>query len=607
MNARRACRQLIALLLLMAVAMQAQGSTPWLAQGGHLELELRGDYLPDFGLEIDIDGQRLDRHATFDFALDSIEPLRLSAPFGHLQAVEPGIGGLQWATDLVFRHAGRRVSLESLVLTPSERNGHPVLLARDAQGEVLLQFSHLHIHTEPLDGRLVIRNADVEFGAALAERLGLPQLAGHPLGLAALTLDLEVPPDADLVGQPAACDARPIWPQDGVFEAEVALIDMNNVAYQGIEPGTGRIKIAPSATLKNISQADIPWFPQFSNPAIYPFEPADQHPFLVWNLYRIHQGRMEMLAQSGVKHAFFTINVNCDINCNNGNILWPGCEDIYSAGNNDTSVYQGPREEIVASQGLWDSCGSFFDPDCSGSQTGFAGQWLNRLLVNPAELQTPGARYFIDAWYVIQNDRNIWSSMGYREIFPSPLGSGWVFDPGTFQQGPVINEWVAENGSESGGSHRQIVIASQTPSAPYPGNLPQGHLRVLVRVAPTENGRYRYRYAVQNYDFERGMNGFHLVLPSGAVVFDHHVGVGPDANGWSLVSTATGVSFLPPIGQFQPWFTLYNFEIETDVPPAIGEVYLGLVNPDQDERVAVSMLAPSLRGETFADRFAEGD
>jgi hypothetical protein len=210
----------------------------------------------------------------------------------------------------------------------------------------------------------------------------------------------------------------------------------------------------------------------------------------------------------------------------------------------------------------------------------------------------------MDAWYVIQHDRNIWSSMGYRPVSPTPQGGGWTFNPGPFRQGPVIEAWVAEDNSDPMADHHLVVVPAQTPEAPYPGNLPQGHLRLLVKVSETQPGRYRYRYALQNYDFERGIDHFQIPLPPEATVYSSYFGGGPDTDAWHIELTPNGVDFIPPDHQFQPWFTLYNFEIETDVAPGSGQISLGLGQDASLDTLAVSILAPAWQS-VFGDRFED--
>jgi len=338
-----------------------------------------------------------------------------------------------------------------------------------------------------------------------------------------------------------------------------------------------------------------------------PYTPKDQHPFLVWNVYKVDDGRMQMLAGSGVKHAFLTINTGLDCqNCGSSNVLWPGCEDVYSAGNNDTATYQGPRGEIDTSLGLWDNCRSFFDPDCTGNQTDYATPYQHRLMVDPEEFQQPNTEYFIDAWYVIQYDVNIWNGMGFRPIDPAPSGGGWTMNAGPYQQGPVISQWVPEDNTDPMADHDVIVVPSATPEADYPGNMPQGHLRLLVKVNETSPGRYRYNYALQNYDFDRAMEGFRIDLPDGVTVHDTFFGdIDDDAsNDWAITVNADHVLFEAPEDNLLTWFTLFNFEIEVDAEPVDSQVFLDLGSNAVMQEMSVDTLGPAeMMGLLFRDRF----
>jgi len=40
---------------------------------------------------------------------------------------------------------------------------------------------------------------------------------------------------------------------------------------------------------------------------VFPPHTNDQHPYLVWNFYRLADGRLEQIGVSGAKHAFLTI------------------------------------------------------------------------------------------------------------------------------------------------------------------------------------------------------------------------------------------------------------------------------------------------------------
>src|SRR5690606_22348495 len=104
---------------------------------------------------------------------------------------------------------------------------------------------------------------------------------------------------------------------------------------------TGIAAFAPSSTLKNNVNdgtlqptipgdplgtssakytADVAWYQKFTgNSAPYG---NDQHPYLIWNLYRLYpDGSIEQIGRSGVKHAFLTVNSRCISQCGGGHQL----------------------------------------------------------------------------------------------------------------------------------------------------------------------------------------------------------------------------------------------------------------------------------------------
>jgi hypothetical protein len=603
----------IILLLLCALApaplladrlpFEPDHTNSWSAGSGQAELELRGDYLPDHGVEVLQRGvARLERFRTSVSVGDG--RLWIYAPFGNFEDFTGGYLNLH--SDLRLRHGDVELSLENLILIPGEFDRIPVFQVFDQAGNHLANITHSHTIIEPEREVITFHNADLQATPRLAEMLGQPALAGLPIGQVWMDIGIEIPPGADVSGegfdysgQGLTCSGRPWWPQDG-YELDVALISIGVVAGGGFEPVTQRLKITPSATLKNVGAADVPWFEKFSpaSPSLYPHEPRDQHPFLVWNVYRILDGRFEQLAASGVKHAFLTTNVNCDLNCFNSHILWPGCEDTYAVSNNDSSWHQGPPEEIQASLGLWESCGSFFDPGCGGSQTGFSGSWNNRLLVEPAELDygPAGAQYFLDSWYVIQYDIDIWNTMGYHRITPNQGGSGgYTFNPlGPFTQGPPLNEWVPENNTDPMADHQVIEVESTSPELPYPNNMPQGHVRVLVKVEERPEGDYLYRYAVMNFDLDRGISGFRIPA-AGVDLSEIWMGGPPDVLDapWGNSMVNGKLEFAAPEGAILPWFTLYNFEFVANTAPVESTLNLDLAGRSANRTtIAFQTLGP---------------
>jgi len=598
-------------------------STAWPAGPGQARIELRGDYLKDFGIDVEYQsGVRNERHTT-DIEITSGR-LWAWVPYGNFEAFNGG--QLSAAGGFMIRRGDFVADFTDMVLVPSEDNKSAQLQIIDSRGNHLATITHAHAVAYPERGELRFESSDVQGSDWLFTQLGLPKLGGTPLGQLSLSLALRVPTDANLSKTSPdrgglSCQDRPFWPQDNEARpqgrpehlVDVELTEIGNIAYQGTEGATDRIKVAPSATLQSVGFGDAAWEEKFGQLGPYPFEPRDQHPFLVWNMYRISDGRIEQLGASGVKHAWLTINFGCSINCGNNNILWPGCKDVYGSSTNDNNRDQGPRSEIFASEGLFFSSPSFFDPGDTGDQTNFAADFENRLMISKSDLQVVGAEYFLDAWYVVMADVNIWNSMGYHSINPQAVGSGWTFGTlGPITPSTPIENWVAANTTDPMEGHRIVEVDGPTPAAEYPNNLPSGHLRVLARAIDLGQGEYRYNYAVMNFDFDNGISEFFVPLPSGAQVSETFM-TGPAdvlSSAWTASVEPGGVRFSAPAGDKLPWFTLYNFELVVDQAPAAdGSVALIPASPDGDVRhlpakILVDMVAPASASErVFADRF----
>jgi hypothetical protein len=307
----------------------------------------------------------------------------------------------------------------------------------------------------------------------------------------------------------------------------------------------------------------VPWIAKFAAPG--PPYNNDQHPFLVWNMYRVSNGRLEQIGQSGAKHAFLTLNTNCG--CPSGNTLWVNCEDTYSVGTNNSSGSISPRSEITAHTGIWARCGSIFDPNCDGVQDptpGFSGAAdYRRAGILETDLQTPGAQYYGDGWYVVRDDTNIFNTMAYRPLTPSFSGSTWTFGLGTQSFGAVADAWV-------------------NPVTPGPNadnqrfSTVDGHMTLAVKATDVGGGRWRYDYALANHDFDNGVTSFGLPLPANAVVTNtyFHDADRDTTNEWVASVTPGSIRFQPPKGILRTpaayvmhWGLLYTFSFEVNAAP----------------------------------------
>jgi hypothetical protein len=381
-----------------------------------------------------------------------------------------------------------------------------------ASGERVLLGTLPHYQIDSASGVLDVFNVDLSVTPTLAAMWGAPHLAGTVVGT--LSLRARVAPPSPGVH----ASARSVAVDDGVGpldvcddfsgNVDVALIAMDSIQQQG-RLGD-KVVITPSAVLKNVGTANVPWQARFSGN--HPPYNIDQHPYLVWSLFREVGGVFEPLAYSDVKHAFLTINNNCSPGaCRIGSVLGLGCEDVYGVGTNGTHL--APRTEILPHAGTWAHCSfpapntpSHFDlvaPFCSEDNDGGGeGLLVHRLVASDAELSVAGASYYFASWYVVRADVNIFNSMGWRKITPSRNGNTWTFGLGSaYRQGSVLDAFV-------------------DPAAPGPNRLnvtykdaTAGSAQIAVTATDLGNNRFRYVYVLMNHDYDPKLSA--ITLPMG--------------------------------------------------------------------------------------------
>jgi hypothetical protein len=622
----------------------------WRIDGGTIGIRFNEDLLALFGIGVEFFGAPPDSRDPRFLQLP-IEPdrgLRFNAPHG---SFEYFVGGALRLGDGFSLRLGDGSAIDFRIGLLEADLVHPLRLhLRAADGEAWLYVNHLMFEFQEEFRRFEVATADVRAGQALAERLNAPDLAGAPIGeltLSTRVLAWDHPPVLA-----AALTSEPNFhgyphPSGGTYQTDVLLtaFDMQflrcrqsnqvNGCLGGLIDD-GEVVFAPNATLRNTNldtTADVPWYPKFStSPWPYPYPGNDQHPYLIWNLYRISDGQLEQVGASGVKHAFLTVNTGCPQQP--GNILWRNCADTYSTSNNDGSSNLGPRSEIIPAQGRFGRCGSTFDPGCIGSQTGGATSLYDqRLVVRESQLAVDGAEFHADAWYVIQDDMDIFNTMGHRRValahLPDPPSGSprWtIANVGAFVQGPLINAWVDPVQHPT----RNVLHADT-----------HGHLRVAVKVktlggCPIDSGLsgpcYRYDYAVHNFDWTRAMTqgeppnlrvtenmGFdRFVVPRvgeqdvwlqpGAHFADHDTEPGND---WVASVSPSAVTWTAPAGQHLFWGSLYRFSFVTNAPPVaslVGPVQLRAapVGPlGGNHFVTMTMMVPGPRPDwwIFLDGF----
>lgn len=460
-------------------------------------------------------------------------------------------------------------------------DGHSFSLS-DQNHALWLIASHAQPSFDPSTERLWIRNLDLRVGPALAAAVRSPALEGQVVGGMALTLRGTGNASAPAGITCSSPQYQPRWPTLG-FRADVALTQIGSVQMLRCETCTasstdGLLALAPSARLRNVGDADIPWAPKFIDVPLPPYG-GDQHPFLAWNVYRLEaSGQLKQIAASGFKHAFVSTSLNCP--CPSGYILYGSCEDVYGAFTNDIYNILSPRTELIPYRGLWARCGSIYDPDCNGVQNFPAGapdDYTWRASFSEAQLGISGARYFADAWYVVREDANIDNSMGVVEILPTKTNAAWTF--------PQL-------GTISAGSILERLIATLQPTDQHLYSRQQtGEGRVdTLSVVRAVAGGYRYTVYVANLEWMRtrtsgafpnlrlletaGIQQLRVPLPN--AIASAAVATDADAiaiNDWTTTLSPSALLFDAPSGDVgQLWGTVYRYEWTSASAPALGWV-----------------------------------
>jgi hypothetical protein len=495
-------KSLCALLALAAGPLFAQDVERWDLTDARVTVRLNPDLLGNMGVRISPAGPT-DRAGYVSYEIGAQGALWATAPGSLFRTV---VGGeLELSGGPALRSKETLVSFAGASLRPGAVPSTYVIDAAD--GSPLFVADHQHFKTDREARTLRLYNLDLRLARGLARRLGHALLANTAVG----QLEIEVAANIPLgsVERPDGACTSPNW---GLPDNDVALIDANGL--QQFANAGGIFAAAPSATLRNVGTTDVPWQEMFSPPA--PPYNADQHPFLVWNMYRIVGGRLEQIGASGAKHAFLTINNNCT--CSAGSILWAGptpaqgCEDTYGSGTNNDPSAIGPRTEVTAHTGIWQRCGSIFDPDCNGvpNQTpGFSGAADPRRMTVAATDVTnvsKGTQFYYDAWYVVRDDVNIFNTMQFQRVTPTLSGSTWSFPAaGSQVSGSVVDAWVNPTAPGPNADNKRVDTG-------------EGHLTVGVRATNVSGSLWRYDYAVHNHDFDRRIKSFTAQVPIAATV-----------------------------------------------------------------------------------------
>ncbi len=552
-------------------------------------------------------------------------------------------GALRHTGGFVLDFPGGRADLRGFALRPSSRAAFALDVV-DANNHVWFTLDHGHYQLEEANRTFAMRYMNLRISPHFAQMLKNPGLADLAVGGVDTLSPLAT---GEVVSATSGTCSAP-WPGQGGAVADIQMVYQSSDAETGmpdaihfmrcgLPDGSGGyvdatctaastdryVVLAPDTSLRNIGTTTVSWHQMFSLPSA-PYN-NDQHPFLVWNLYRVDaDGALHQLGASGAKHAFNTINQTCG--CSDHQNNYPTCEDSYSNYSNDIAAtqipnYLGPRSEIIPATGRWGRCLSVFDKNCNSVQDSDAGaqnDFQYRLRVRENQITAtaqPGANYYFEYWYVIRDQGNIYDAMGYRPVsFAKGPGSAgaylWNVTAATFANGAVVNLWVDPANPPAGASNSQLTT-------------PEGHARVAMRTTALGGGLYRYDYAVMNLDFARaqidplhpaepnlhvlsatGFSAFALPISPGVAV-TNFVFSDPDedpSNDWGATQSATTLRWQAPAGHTLDWGTLYRFSFTANRAPVAASATLDVASSGSPAGYLSATLAP-LDDSIFRDDF----
>ncbi len=460
----------------------------------------------------------------------------------------------------------RRVVFDGLTFFYEQRGTEEDLFVGARNGGVRYAFEVHYpvINFNVMESRMVVALADLHITEDLAKALGKPELKGQLAGM--VTLEGNA---AWIGGQQDKSNQSPSGGGGDNLDCELfSLSSLTMVARVGTYPN-GENGLAMSTTACNRGTVNIPWY-----------APMDErHPTIAMNLYRERNGVLEQIGFSWMKHGFLSTNSNGCGTCQNpgtGTLLGVNCSDTYGVGNNSDRNYLGPREEVNPFIGRWTCRGSHFaggQPDCVRRHGGSGHGPIDHMLrVLDSDLNVSGARFFYEAYYVVEGDVDKYNNIAWREATATWTGSSWSFNTITNRTvGPVINSW---------GDMRAFAQPRS-----------QGDVIVAVKVTSLGGGMYHYEYAVYVHDFWQEIRGFYVPIPDGATVTNvGFYGPRSESRGdpvpqWSsavgdgFVTWNTATFAQNPNTNTLAYGRMYNFRFDANFAPVTSKALLGAFKP----------------------------
>lgn len=308
------------------------------------------------------------------------------------------------------------------------------------------------------------------------------------------------------------------------------------------------------------------------------------HPVISQNLYRVQDGRIEMLGCSWLKHGFAVAAGSLCNQCTDpaGTYLGVGCSDPYGSSLNGNQGLLGPRSQVNASTGV------FPYPHADLPQTGTLD---GRIRVANSEIepsQNAGARYFVESEYIHPQDAasgNSNNNASYREaVFSSGGGGIQMGLTGiTFREEPAINAW------------KQVHDDVRLFNVDIPDD---GRVVVGIRTVPNGSGGFTTNVAVENLTSHRAIRSLSMKFGSDTISApgfnDVEYQFEPYAStDWASSINGDEIEWSAGTGEETAnairWSTMYSFWADADTCPS--ELTLGILRPGTPTEVTLEIPA----------------
>jgi hypothetical protein len=558
---------LMAVFALPGVQTASAEDDRWTASAATTAIEFHREILSSLGIRRSLEESTADP-APFPGSgyrsLPERSLLEFRAPGGDFESFDSG--SLFHDGGFVLEGNGIDAPLSLLDFELRVSEGDAVFDLLDQNGQRWFTVHNMQFIIAPREEKLFVLHAGLYLSPELLQRLGFPDSATVFVGELNIAFPAIVPPElrsSDGGVGAGNCEANFDLPVD------IELTGINAVAQGDREPD-GRVAVASSALLENVGTGAIDW-----GEAIEPvtYTQVAPHPMLSLAFYRLAEGRLEQLGLADVKHAFRAVNSGCS--CIAGAIFYPGCGDIYGVTTNFDRKWLGPREEVTARTVSWTRGGSHFDQclgveplpmgDCDpadepdytrdhgGNDVKYHDSFEHRLVVPDAALSTPNASYFIEAWYLVAGDTDLWNSIGHRQVEPQLNRETWAFPliASELRLGSILGRLV-----EQGATSRVLDTG-------------EGRLELAVTTEDIGSGMTRYEYALMNFDFDRKIERFKIPVEAGVTIQNVSFSgiAGREGAPWRVTLEDDGIAFEAPDGEELDWGMLHRFGFDADRAP----------------------------------------